>query len=91
MIKNRHYWHRGVHGGSINEYFSTKNIGGLGFPSGKWYETEFNIFVLKEPDHNIIIMSTFSSLTMSEGQKEEISIANEEVVKLKYHKVVAGH
>ena len=28
----------------------------------------FNIFILKDPDYNIIIMSNFSGLTVPEGQ-----------------------
>ena len=38
--------------------------------SGEWDETEFTVFVLKGPDYNIIIMSTFSGLTVPEGHKE---------------------
>ena len=37
--------------------------------SGEWDETGFNIIFLKEPDCNIMIMSTFLGLTMPEGQK----------------------
>ena len=39
---------------------------------------------MKEPDHKIMTMSTFSDLAVMEGQKEEISMVNREVVKLKY-------
>ena len=46
LIKNRHYWSIGVHRDSINKYFGSKNIGGVVFLSGEWYETEFDVFVL---------------------------------------------
>ena len=38
-----------------------------------------------------MIMSTFSGLTVPEGQKEEIRMANGEVVNFKYLEVVADH
>ena len=63
----------------------------MGCLSGEWDEKEFNIFVLKEPDYNIMMMSTFSGFTVSEGQKEEIRIMNEEVFKFKYPEVVSEH
>ena len=42
------------------------------------------IILMKEPYYNIIIMSTFSCLAVSEGQKEERRLVNVEVAKLKY-------
>ena len=38
-----------------------------------------------------MIMSTFSCLTVTEGQKEERRIVNGEVVKFKYPEVVSDH
>ena len=46
---------------------------------------------LEDPDYNIMMMSTFSGFTVTEGQKEEREIVNQEVVKLKYPKVVNDH
>ena len=37
------------------------------------------------------MMSTYSILTVSEGQKEEIRMVNGEIVKFKYPEVVADH
>ena len=62
----------GVHGYIINNYFSTKMIGDVGYLSGEWDDTYFDIFVMKEPDYNIMVMSTISGLTVVEGNKEEI-------------------
>ena len=59
--------------------------------SGEWDKTEFNVFVLKGPDYNIMTMSTFSGLTVPEGQKEERKMVNGEVVKFKYPEVVTRH
>ena len=42
-------------------------------------------------DYNIMMMSTFSGLTVPEGQKEERRMVNGEVVKFKYPEVVADH
>ena len=41
----------------------------MGCLSDEWDETEFNIFILKEPDYNIMMMSTFLGLTVPESQK----------------------
>ena len=71
LIKKRRYWPRGVYVYAINDYFRSKNIGNVGCLSGEWNETEFDIFALKGPDYNITMMSTFSGLTVPEGQKEE--------------------
>ena len=38
-----------------------------------------------------MIMSTFSGLTVPEGQKEEIRVVNGEMVKFKYSDVVTDH
>ena len=70
---------------------SGKKIGDVGCLSGEWDETEFNIFVLNDNNYNIIMMSTFSGLTVPESQKEVRSMVSEEVVKLKYPEVVADH
>ena len=56
----------------------------MGCISSEWDETHFNIFVMKEPDNNIMSMSTFSGLTVMEVQKEEIRMVNGELVKFKY-------
>ena len=44
MIKKRRYWPRKVHGDGINDYFRSKNIGGVGCISGEWDKIEFNIY-----------------------------------------------
>ena len=56
----------------------------MGYLIGECFEIEFNIFVSNDPDYNIVIMSTFSSLTELEGQKEDRSMVNGDVVKFKY-------
>ena len=47
--------------------------------------------VLKEPDYNIMMMSTYLSLNVPGCQKEEIRMVNGEIVKFKYPEVVANH
>ena len=46
------------------------------------------IFLMKEPDYNILIISTFSGLSVPEVQKEDRSMVNVEEVKFKYPAVV---
>ena len=48
----------------------------MGCIISEWDETEFNVFVLKDPDYNIVMMSTFSGLTVPEGQKKDRSMVN---------------
>ena len=59
LIKKRCYWSMGVYGYTIDDYFRSKYIGDVGYLSGEWEETEFNIFVLKDTDYNIMMMSNF--------------------------------
>ena len=63
----------------------------MGCLSGEWGKTQLDVFVLKEPDYYIVIMSTFSELTMLEGQKEKRRVVNGDVVKFKYPEVVSDH
>ena len=49
----------------ILEITSGRNIGDVGCLSGELDETELNIFVFKDPDYNIMMMLTFSGLTVS--------------------------
>ena len=48
-------------------------------------------FVMKEPDYNITIVSTFSGLNVPEGHKNKRILLNGEVVKFKYLKSVTDH
>ena len=48
---------------------SVQNNGYVGCLSGEQDEMEFNIFFMKEPDYNIIVMSNFSYLTVPQVQK----------------------
>ena len=47
---------------------SGQKIGDMGCLSGEWDKTEFNIFVFKDPDYNIMMMSNFSVFTVPEGK-----------------------
>ena len=69
LIKKRRYCTKVIHGDSINEYFVSKHIGGVGCLSGGWYETDFNVYVFKKPDYTIMMMPNFLGFTVPEGQK----------------------
>ena len=45
MIKKRCYFRREIRGDGTNEYFGTKNVGGVGCISGEWDNTEFYILL----------------------------------------------
>ena len=62
--KKRHYWPRGVYGDVIDDYFGSKHTVDMGCLSGEWDETDFNVFVLKYPDYNIMMMLKNSGLTI---------------------------
>ena len=63
----------------------------MGCLSVEWDETELNFFIFKEPEYNIMMMSTFSGLTVPDVHQEERRVVNWEVFKLKYTEVVADH
>ena len=63
----------------------------MGCLSGECYDTEFNVFVMKDYDYNIMMMSTFSGWTVLEGHKEGIRMVNGGVSKFKYPAVVADY
>ena len=44
-----------------------QNIGNVGCLSDECDETEFNIFVMKGPDYNIMMFATFSGFTVPYG------------------------
>ena len=47
LIKKMPYFPKRFHEDVINEDFRSKNAGGVGYISGEWATTEFNVFVLK--------------------------------------------
>ena len=59
--------------------------------SGEWDETEFNNFIMKEPDYNIMMISTFSGFSVPEGQKEKRRMVNWVAVKFKCPAVIFDH
>ena len=59
--------------------------------SGEWDKTEFNIFVFKDIDYNNMMMSTYSGLTVPEGQKEERRMVHGGIVHFKYPEVVVNY
>ena len=89
LIKKTRNWIKGVHQDIINDYFGLK-IDDVVCLSDEWEESEFNVFV-KDPDHNVIMMSIFYGLTVTDGQKQERSIVNKEALKFKYPEVVTDH
>ena len=52
------------------------------------YMIQSLISIMKETGYNIMIVSTFSSFTVNEGNQEDIMIANGEVVNFKYPAVI---
>ena len=76
LIKKRQDWPRKVNVYGINEYFITKNIGGVGYISGEWENIYFNIFIIEEPDYNIMAVSIFSGLTILEIQIKNRRMVN---------------
>ena len=48
-------------------------------------------FLMKKPYYNIIIISTFSGLTVPEGYKGEKRMGNGDLVKFKYPVIVDDH
>ena len=58
MVKNHKYWPRRIYGDKINAHFEKKKIGEHECHSRNWKEFYFAVFVVKEKNYNIIMMST---------------------------------
>ena len=72
MIKKRRYWPKNIAGKEIKEYMLTKALGTCKQLPGILDGQQFDVYALKEPDYVLMMMSTYCSLIIKEGQRDSI-------------------
>ena len=72
MIKKRRYWPKHVAGESIKGHMSTKQVGTCERQPGILEGIELNIHALREPDYTLMMMSTYGSLVIKDGQQDSV-------------------
>lgn len=95
LIKKRKYWPKHVPGNAIDAYMAEKEVGSMDSLNGKMDNTPYDIFVLKEPDYSMKIMSTYGGLIEKAGQHETTRTWKEngetKTTKFKYKEPFANH
>ena len=71
LVKKRGYWPSGINGNQINAHFEKKEIGEHDCHSGNWKGFDFDVFVVKDLNYNMIMMPTYSGIMVRDDQKEE--------------------
>ena len=93
MIKKRRYWPKNIAGEEIKEYMSTKAVGTCERLPGIHEGQQFDVYALKEPDYVLMMMSTYGSLIIKDGQRDSIRLDKDRqpITTFKYTEVVANH
>ena len=58
VVNKCRYWPSGINGNQINAHFEKKEIGEHDCHSGNWKGFDFDVFVVKDPNYSMIMMST---------------------------------
>ena len=69
-----------IYGDQINSCFERKNICEHDCHSGNWKGFDFDVFVVKEPNDNMIMVSIYSRIIVSGDQKEEYWLSKGKVL-----------
>ena len=70
LIKKRRYWPRYVDGNAINAHMAGKPLGAVDALPGQMDNVPFNIFVMKDVEHDTMLMATYGGLLIKEGQSD---------------------
>ena len=62
MIKKRRYWPKHVDGEAIKQRFQSKEVGDADSIKGKMDGCEFYLSCMKEPDYNLLFMTTYGTM-----------------------------
>ena len=87
LIKKRKYWPRFVPGQAMADHMASKDVGSCDSLRGTLDGVPYDLFVMKEPDYNMKLMSTYGGLTVPKDQKESkrVWIENGETKTAKFH------
>ena len=70
LIKKRRFWPTLVAGDAIDQHMEKKEVGEVDVISGSLEGNRYYIWVLKEPDYSMKIMSTWGTNKVPENQRE---------------------
>ena len=89
LIKKRWYWPRYVDGNVINAHMAGKPLGAVDALPGQMDNVPFNIFVMKDVEHDTMLMATYGGLLIKEGQSDTMRTVRDRHQKttktFKYH------
>lgn len=91
LIKKRKYWPKFINGDEVNHHFLNKQIGECDRLNGKLDGTDFSLMVFKEPEYNMMLMSTYSFLEVPQDAKEKIRKVGDETIKFRYKEPFFNH
>ena len=70
LIKKCRYWPKGVPGEIMDERMTGKGIGNTDAISGKLDGMDYNLFMMKDKDHTVKLMSTYGKLEVQNDAKD---------------------
>ena len=72
---------------------STKQVGTCERQPGILDGIEFDIYALKEPDYTLMMMSTYGSLIIKDGQRDSVRMdpSRNTTTRFKYTEVIGNH
>ena len=94
LIKKRRYWPKYIHGEDIKSHFADKEVGATDAWEGKLHGVPFHIFVMKEPDYIMSLMSTYGTNQRIDGKETRRDWKENGVSKtmmFKYPEVIVNH
>ena len=91
VAKKRRFWPRHVPGDAIEKHMALKAIGDTDCLNGELNGEKYSIFVMKEPDYTMKLMSTYGGLTVEPGEKETKRYENGEKHIFRYTKKISHH
>ena len=76
LVKKWRYWHKHIKGDKIMTALENIEVGTTKRQPGELAGVKFDLFCLKEPDYNMILMSTYGSLSCNVDQRDSVCIVN---------------
>lgn len=84
VAKKRRFWPKCVPGDKIEKHMESKQIGEVDCLNGELDGEKYKVFVMKEPDYTMKLMSTYGGLTVCPGERETERYADGKKHSFKY-------
>ena len=96
IIKKRRYWPKHVPGKAMDKRMESKNIGEVDCIQGKLDNTDYNLFMMKEPDFTMKMMATYGALNPYSDERDskrytKDSDGNSTITTFKYTEPYSNH